>query len=306
MTNIPFNIDNSSIDTLVCSGAGYNLIYEFGICSELQKRFNFNTIYGTSAGSIVGLAMAVGWNLDELLNILVIKINGKKVYSGYLLVGVLRFLFKDYLFNNDIRYLVLETILSKVNNQDLTFSELASLTSIDLNIIATEISTGATIVFNKDNTPTVSVKSAALASSSLPIAFKPISFSKSSVNNFIEGFDPVSAIPNSFQCIDGGYSSFYPINFIPLDKVNNGLGVCMVVRYPVDPNASILSHLRNYLLNFSHPASSLPSQWSQRTLFFLMADPLTNYLKTFHTDKVKQQIAKAKRFAQQFLTNFGG
>lgn len=154
--------------TLVLSGAGVNLSYEIGAAAEIQKTKDINKIIGTSAGSIIGVAIAVGWNLDQLIPILINRISGERSYDGSFWFGCLRLLFKDYMFETDLRTQMLDIILK--DNPDITFDQC----DFDITIVATNFITADRILMNRSKTPKLTLREAAMASSSIMGIFKPV------------------------------------------------------------------------------------------------------------------------------------
>jgi len=320
------------INTLVLSGAGYDMVYEFGIAAELQRHYNFylspdigiskgqskhvyrhkhdheheiksrtKYIFGTSAGSIVGLAIAVGWDLDELITKLVLTVSNRKIYSGSLVLSILTLPYYSYLFDTDIRYDVLEIILSKIG-QNATFADLDH--NIDLTMVATELVTGATILFSKANTPNVELKTAALASSSIPIAFKPIYINKLDVKEFIEGGLPVSKIQDKFHVVDGGFSCVYPIAFVP--DINTTIGVCIIYNYDNNPSDGLLSMISHSIslgsFNFYQQSSVVPKLDRDRTLLFHVSKTtLGDYVGVLTKPHMEQMINLGRGAAIDFL-----
>jgi predicted acylesterase/phospholipase RssA len=312
---------NSMIDTLVFSAAGYNIIYEIGICAELQRHHKFyistakdiskdvsvnknkdriRTVIGTSAGSIICLAVAVGWDLDELIPLLVDKINGKRIYYGSLFRSLLCLPYYSYLFDQDIRYTILDIILSKIG-QDATFSDIGS--NVDLIIVSTELVTGATILFNKSNTPNVKLKTAALASSSIPVLFKPIYIDKSDVKHFIQGCLSNKEIPDRLHLVDGGFSAYYPIDFAP--KIETTIGVCIIDEYVENNNDNLfgmISHIKNLWLNISQQSTALSDMESDRTLIFqVLGSTIKDYFGILTRVHVEEMIQRGKQAAIDFI-----
>jgi NTE family protein len=186
--------------TLILSGAGANITYELGAAAEIQKHADFNKVIGCSAGAIIGLAIALGWNIQDLIDIMK-GFRKTRVYHGNIITAIYRAYKYGYMFKHDIRSKLISTILSKgkYDAATLYFKDLP----FDLNIVATKVSTSNTVLFNKELTPNVLVVDAVMASSSISLLSPPV---------FIDGE----------KYIDGFFKGNYPLQY---DEPSHSLGI---------------------------------------------------------------------------------
>jgi len=299
---------SSDIETIVCSGAGYDIIYEMGICAEMQKAYNLKTFIGTSAGSITCLALALGWNINELIIKVIAAVNGKKVYNNNLFSSLIKLPFSGYLFDSDIRTVILDIILSKVTNDSNSIVTFSSPLFADktLIILANEYTTGQPVVFSRANTPDADVRLAAMASSSIPIAFKPQQMSKQLVLNL----NQEAAIPDTMQLIDGTITAFYPINYTP--DINKTVGICISSPAGVSRFSSFgsiklklvieLVHIYNLLINISGRSMILSDAQLAHTMNFIVPhDSMIDYFEKLETAKMYSMVDYGRQAAINYL-----
>jgi len=115
----------------------------------------------------------------------------------------------------NIMYIITFFLKKKFNKDDITFIELYKLTFNNLIINGTKIINNKTeeVLFNKDNTPNMSVLLAIRISIAVPIVYTPIYYE------------------NSYY-IDGGVSNTFPYNHC---NPNNTIGLCINVINIINP-----------------------------------------------------------------------
>ncbi|MHB1909671.1 MAG: patatin-like phospholipase family protein [Nitrososphaerales archaeon] len=288
-----------AINTWVLSAAGYDIIYEFGIASRIQEKLKWSVnpdtmIVGTSAGAIIGLALALGWNLKELIDILLEKLNGSKLYEGSIL-SVLAIPFRGYAFSKDVRYTIIDTILSKVN-LDLTFSDLP----VALTVVATAMATGTPMLFNRDFSPTVKLKDAVLASSSIPFFFKPMNINKSSL------VDPPAELPEKIICLDGYITSYFPVLLVPPERIKNMVGICITNPYTNHSSSmsffNVLNHVNTYITDTARQTSVLSDSYKERTLIVPLSSTLSQYFQTLTRENMLAKVKAGQSDANRLFT----
>lgn len=190
---------------LVLSGSGANITYELGAAAELQKHMNITTIYACSAGSIIGLVVALGISLEQYASDIVKIIGATSVNDGSLLSALQRLIRRGYMFKRDIRSRLLSVIFTTSSNRNkgVTFGQL----DFDLNIVATRYLDCKRVTFNKHNTPNVVVVDAIMASSAIPLFCPSV---------FIEGV----------EYVDGIFTNDYAYN---LANSDNSIGIYISV-----------------------------------------------------------------------------
>jgi len=198
----------NNIDTICLSAGG---IHSFSFLGALKYLINYNyidmnkihTFIGCSGGAILAYLLAMNYQVNNIIY--------------FITINDLNFI-KDMYINNlfynygidkgeKIMYLITFFLKKKFNKDDITFMELYKLTNNNLIINGTKIVNNKTeeVIFNKDNTPNMSVLSAIRISISIPIIYTPVYYD----NNYY---------------IDGAISNFFPYNHCNIDTT---LGLCM-------------------------------------------------------------------------------
>jgi predicted acylesterase/phospholipase RssA len=185
------------IKHLVLSGGGPNNIIQLGCFYELwnKKIISYDTlesIYSTSAGSLLGLNIVLKYDMN-IVKDFYIKRPWHKVFSfkaENLMQMVENNGYIDMTFIEDI----IDLFLSAKNvSKDITFIELYNISNITFNVFTVKLESFEKVIFNHENAPSMSVKTAILMSCALPPIFKPILYK------------------NEYY-LDGGILCNYPIN----------------------------------------------------------------------------------------------
>jgi NTE family protein len=217
--------------TLVLSGGSLHTLTYIGAINYLHEKNiakHIKTVIGTSCGAIIGLLFALGLRERELVN----------VFRSFLerhTAGTPDF---DNIFNifytlgmDDgacLRQCLREAIQAKFGQQDLTFIELAKKTGVNLLICACRVCDLTETVFDVETTPNLSVVSAVLASSAIPIIFKPVAI-------------------NGELYLDGALSVNCPVKFVHPSQLGDTLCFRIV---EVDEPTRVLSSSTPNLASF--------------------------------------------------------
>lgn len=173
-----------SIENLILSGGGPILFTYAGLLNELEtsdcgfKLENIKRIYGTSAGSIIGLFLCLGLPLKDLKEYLigrpwekVFEISPASIFNAYQLRGIL----SKNVFHEMYRPVIESGDLGLT--MDFTFTDLFNATGIHFSCFATNIHekelSKALIEFSHIKTPDEKVLNGIFYSSCLPILFQP-------------------------------------------------------------------------------------------------------------------------------------
>jgi len=271
MADLKFNIDTDIITkqiaakvmytraetVLVLSGSGANITYELGAAAELQKHMEIKTIYACSAGSIIGLAIALGINLDNFAKEMIDKIGSTSVLRGRLLLALYRLKRRGYMFKKDIRDKLLNLILTG-KNRAMRFVDLP----FDFNVVATCCDNSRRIVFNATNTPTVSVLDAVMASSAIPLIYPTVEI-------------------NGVEYADGIFSNDYPYDLAPAE---DSIGVYITVPRPKRTGSGMSQEFKKVMfmtrMSMSNP-NGIPEDWLRKTIFCRISDD--NNINVFTT-----------------------
>lgn len=217
------------IKSIVVSGGGHSLLTFYGILKESNKN-NFwkldqiESLYGTSAGSILAIILALNIDWDILDNYLinrpwqsVFNISASSILSIYNNFGI---------FSTDFIIEIFKSLfLSKDIQPAITLKEFYELNHIDIHIYTTEIKSFEYIDISHTTHPNWKVLDAVYASCAVPLIFYPFKFE------------------NKYY-IDGGVLIDFPID-IALQKYKNeeilGLNKYQILEDPdLNENSSIL------------------------------------------------------------------
>lgn len=205
------------INNLVLSGGSVSTISIVGALSCLEDNNiinckNITKYLGSSAGSIVSLLLALGYNIKEIYSIiedLTDEYNKIDDFSVEMIFDI----FQDYGIEDGafIEDWLKRIILKKIKADNPTFIEFVKITGKDLNVCASNISKYTFTVFSVDNTPDVHICDAILASIALPFIFKP-------------------KIINGEYYVDSGLMNNFPISHVNSNKMSsvNTLGICLL------------------------------------------------------------------------------
>lgn len=192
------------IINLSISGGGVYGFAELGVLKELEKYQDYmdiQNIKGVSVGSIVAALYAIGYEPDELT----------KTLFDLNLDGLIRdtYFTTIHLYNNYGMHAAkgledeIERLISvKTHIKQCTFSQIKK----NLTIIATNLNRQCPVFFDKENTPDMPISKAIRLSTAYPVVMAPVIY---------EG-DYIA---------DGGAFLNYPITTIPLDQLDETIGI---------------------------------------------------------------------------------
>ena len=202
---------------LVFEGGGTRGIAFAGAAQVLEQKGilqNIEKIGGTSAGSIIGLMLSLGYSASEIYKIMVnLKIqhfnDGKGGIFGKYKRAKNKFgIHKGDAFANWLDSLVMQ----KTGNPLCTFYQLDSLRKNNKNFkdfycTGTNLSMQRAEIFSLATTPHMPLKTAVRISSSIPFFYEPVLLDSA-------GKQPVKPIAGyNYQVyVDGGVTQNYPIN----------------------------------------------------------------------------------------------
>ena len=169
----------SVIKHLVISGGGPSGIKYLGIIQELMKQdyININiieSIYATSAGSIIAVLIALKYDDWDTLNNYIVdrpwqdayKITAEMIFSSYSNKG---------LFDNRITDTFFKPLFdAKDIHLTITMAEFYEIAKIELHFFSIEINTFEIIDINYKSFPELPLLKAVLMSSSIPMLFCPV------------------------------------------------------------------------------------------------------------------------------------
>jgi predicted acylesterase/phospholipase RssA len=197
----------STIKHIVLSGGCSFIITVLGILKESNDAgywdyTNLKSVYGTSAGAIIGLAISLGISLDVLVTYMlkrpwqdVFKLNMNNILNAFHNCGIVDI--------TPIEDLIAPLLKSKDLSVNITMKELYEHTNIDLHLYCVEITAFDLIDISHITHPEWKVVDAVYASACLPILFVPLS------------------VNGKLYC-DGGVLCNYPIHYCYENCIANG------------------------------------------------------------------------------------
>jgi len=176
------------IKYLVIASGGTAFFKEFSaiytlIKNNFIKLDNIEKIYGTSAGSLVSLLLALNLDIDIIYNYIhdrpwekLFEINTEQIFNSYNNNGIFDF--------SIIHKCFLPLLKLTELKDDFTFNDIYEYSGKKLYCFATNYKTITLKEFSYDKTPNFSVEKAIYMSSCIPIIFKPIKYEN---NYYIDG-----------------------------------------------------------------------------------------------------------------------
>ncbi len=196
----------SNIKNLVFSGGGVKIFIFAGCLKYMYENNlidNLEAICGTSTGSIISTAVALDYNISDIIELL-IKIDFN-TFSNINSEGILNFFDNYGVDNTDEFERVFRIIIkAKTGNEDLTFKELYDLTNKKLVIYSTNLNKMESEYFDYEKTPDYKIIDALISSISIPILFCPKKM-------------------NDTFYIDGALTNHYPIEYFD-DEIEKTIG----------------------------------------------------------------------------------
>jgi len=226
-----------NIKHIVISGGGPSLFQYVSVIQHLDENKiidlqKIESIYGTSAGSIVGVFLCLKYDWETLNDYLVMRpwhelfhIKIDSIFEAYKNKG----LFSKIIFEKALKPLLDAKDLSV----DITLKELYEYSKIDLHLYSFEINQFNTEDISHLTHPELRVVDAVMMSCALPVLISPVIIDK--------------------KCyMDGGVSSNYPLKYC-IDKVGNEdevLGLCNQYDEQQKNHVDSESNLLDFILCF--------------------------------------------------------
>ena len=191
---------------LVLSGGalrGVGLLGAIKYLEELDYIKYIKNYIGTSAGAIICFFIILGYNSNEIIDIIIKEINTMVDLDFENIPNFLDdYGIDDCKKNKEVftKYLKLKTDL-----EDITFIDFTKKFGLNLIITGSNLTTHNLDYFNVDNTPNMSIINALLITSCLPLIYKPIQY-------------------NECIYIDGGIYNNFAIDYFEKNK-NETLGI---------------------------------------------------------------------------------
>lgn len=157
-------------------GGAKGLLYAGALQSIDDKGYWFRAVAGSSAGAITATLIAAGFTVDELAAAVPEAMRTvKKMWLGDLVgspiirTGKLQRWLEQSLHGKVTKF----GVPSAEGHDQVTFDQLHTATGIELYVVAVDVALRQPTVFSAFTTPDVPVAPAVMASSAIPLAFRP-------------------------------------------------------------------------------------------------------------------------------------
>ena len=165
------------IKSIIISGGGHSVFTFYGIIKQaLQSKYivyeNLESLYGTSAGSLICLLIALNIETEVLDNYL---INKPWQELFHLTFDSFMHLYETFgIFNNDIFVDIFSHLFAyKELDVNITFEEFYQYNNLDIHLYSTKLENLEYTDFNHLTTPKMKVLDAIHASCAVPFIFPP-------------------------------------------------------------------------------------------------------------------------------------
>lgn len=215
------NLCEAQIENIVFEGAGIRGIAYCGaikVLEENSKIDGLKKVGGTSAGAITALALAIGYQANEI-DSLIFHTNFKKFNDGRnIFLGGTHRLYKKFGWYRGKQFTnwIGKVIEAKTGSADITFEELYQRGFKELYITGACLNQQKLIVFSHLTYPHMKVKDALRISMSIPLYFEAVWIDK-------EGKVFSKGNKNLDVMVDGGVLANFPIQIF--DTVINNVRI---------------------------------------------------------------------------------
>ena len=196
---------------IVFEGAGIRGIAYAGVLEEFENANllrDIEKVGGTSAGAIIALSLSLGYNAQEIKEI-IYQTNFNKFNDGrFFFIGGIHRMKKKYGWYRGDKFIswLDDLIAKKAQNSDITFADYHKNGFKDLYIIATCLNKQKLLVFSHETYPKMKIKDAVRISMSIPLYFEAV---------FIDSVGTVISKPGARKdldvVVDGGIIGNFPI-----------------------------------------------------------------------------------------------
>ncbi len=208
-------LEGGGIRGFAYAGA-FSVLEEKGILQQIER------VGGTSAGSIAGMLVSIGYSAAEIDSIMM-ELPVQKFNDGYGgLVGKYKRFKKDYgIYKGEAFEKWLQKLVAhKTGNPLLTFEQLHQLhlkngLYKDLYCTGTNLSKQQLEIFSYQNTPSMPLALAVRISSSIPLYFEPVA-----LDNQLQKIKRSDTVSFVNYYVDGGMLCNYPISMFDTCETN--------------------------------------------------------------------------------------
>ncbi|MDC8005266.1 patatin-like phospholipase family protein [Aureisphaera galaxeae] len=218
-----------TIESVVFKGGGVLGMAYAGAIEALEEQGILQKVQrsaGTSAGSVVALMVALGYNSAEIKKV-VNETNFNDFEDHW---NPLRVATKYGLYKGDFLLKWIQGIVAEKADKNITYGEMKAKGFKELKVFATNLNTQLAQEFSAEETPDVKLAESVRASMSIPLFFAAWQFPHGKPNNHIY--------------VDGGVLYNYPINAYDLDTT---LGFFLHDKHDLSGSDLEYDHLLNYV-----------------------------------------------------------
>ena len=212
---------------LVLSGGALKTITILGAVKyleELNILKDFKQFIGTSAGAIISFLIIIGYSINEIKNIFFTEIIN---ITNINFENITNFIDEYGIDDSSINKNILEKYLfKKINQNDITFIEFTKKFGKNLIITGSNLTTRELDYFNINTSPNMSVITALLITSCVPMIYKPITY-------------------NDCVYVDGAIYNNFPFKYFE-DKHNDTLGIYIDSHFS-NKNETFISYIINII-----------------------------------------------------------
>lgn len=270
-------LGSGSIKAISHIGAVQKLIDEGLI--DLKK---LESLAGSSAGSLIGCLIVLGFSSEEIWNFM-LCLDFKKLVSP----NIMLFLKKCGVDTGAVIYNLFEEILTKKTGiKNITFKKLFELTQKTFTVVGSCLTTKEAIYYNHTNTPNFEVSLAIRISISMPGFFVPIE---------IDGK----------KYIDGAVLNNYPMNLYK-NELDKTIGIIICNEYDTDYEYPEQYFMALMNLFFYHYFDETRSKYFNNTVYIKKDCPKLNIFNFNIDDEVKHILYQSGvSAAEEFITRVG-
>ena len=225
------------IKNLIISGGGYHIFNILGIVYQLQKKNIYNiknikTIYGVSAGSIIGAVICLKMDMNDILNYSInrpwkndIKFEPNDILNIFNKRGIFDIKFMQIIFE--------KLLLSRNLSVDINLLEFYNYSGIDLHIFSVSCNKIKVIDFSHKTHPNLKLIEAIHMSSSIPFIFQPLFY-------------------NNSYMVDGGVIKHFPYDLCN-EKNEEKLGILIKKDFKnIEENSNLLNLYTTFFTNLMY------------------------------------------------------
>lgn len=264
-------------ENLILSGGGVRGLYYLGFMKYYKDKLHtFKNLVGSSIGSFFVVAIALGYNDEEIfphaLNILDYnRVKSIKVFDFLDNLGL-----DD---GNKLEHYTKKMIRYKCGKKELTFKELYETYNKNVTITAISIEDNAIVYFSKDTHPLMKVWKALRMSMTVPFLFKPYFYKD---KNYI----------------DGGLKHNFPIELYPS---KNTLGINISCIPKISKKLNFEDYIFSIVSIITHSKSDIKDQ---EVIKLDGSFDIEHPLVTFETNITETMIQKAIEYSYNKVNEF--